>query len=77
MQALLNWIVSHPELVGWAVLSAVGALWPDSRVGSLARRWASDLRGPGKSDLGAPLDPGASAPAPAPAPVDASEPGSK
>lgn len=66
MQALLNWIVSHPELVGWAVLSAVGALWPDSRVGSLARRWASDLRGPGK-----PIDPGASAPAS----VDASEPG--
>lgn len=45
MQAF-NWIASHPELVGWALLSVIGALWPESRIGSLARRWASDLRGP-------------------------------
>lgn len=48
MKPLLDWIVSHPELVGWALLSTVGALWPESRMGQLARRWASDLRGPGK-----------------------------
>ena len=47
MSAASAWCVSHPEIILWAALSMLGALAPsDSRIGALARRWASDLRGP-------------------------------
>lgn len=47
MAAMWQWVISHPEIVVWGVLSIVGAVLPEqSRAGQLARRWASDIKGP-------------------------------
>lgn len=55
MHSVFAWVASHPEVLVWAVLSLVGALTPaGSRTGQLARRWASDLRGPSTPPKDAP-----------------------